>query len=51
MKQKKNAKTHAGIVGYGTYIPQYRIRTVDIARVWKKKEEDIIHYTGEERSA
>ncbi len=26
----------AGIISYGTYIPKYRIKTVDIAHFWKK---------------
>lgn len=26
----------SGIVGYGTYIPKYRVKTADIAAVWKK---------------
>lgn len=30
-----------GIVGYGTYIPKYRIRLSDIADVWQKVPEEI----------
>ncbi len=30
-----------GIVSYGTYIPRYRIRIADIARAWKKDEEEV----------
>lgn len=30
-----------GIVGYGTYIPKYRIKIADIADVWKKDPEVI----------
>ncbi|MBW2974257.1 hydroxymethylglutaryl-CoA synthase [Candidatus Woesearchaeota archaeon] len=31
----------AGIVGYGSYIPLYRIKTEEIARIWGKDPEDI----------
>jgi hydroxymethylglutaryl-CoA synthase len=30
-----------GIVSYGTYIPQYRVKTADIARAWGKRSSDI----------
>ena len=30
-----------GIVGYGVYVPSYRIKTSEIARVWKKDGGDI----------
>lgn len=31
-----------GIVGYGTYIPKYRIKLSDIAEVWKKDVDEIL---------
>lgn len=31
-----------GIVRYGTYIPQYRIRLSDIAAAWEKQGEEVI---------
>ncbi len=31
----------SGIVGYGTYIPKYRVKTADIAAVWKKDASEI----------
>lgn len=30
-----------GIVSYGTYIPQYRIRVADIAAAWKKEPREV----------
>ncbi len=30
------------IIGYGTYIPTFRIKLSDIAEVWKKNNEDIL---------
>ena len=32
-----------GIVGYGTYIPKYRIKLTDIADVWKKDQDEILN--------
>jgi len=32
----------AGIVGYGIYIPKYRIKLSEIAQVWKKDEVEIL---------
>ena len=31
-----------GIVGYGTYIPRFRLRTADIASAWNKDGQDVI---------
>jgi hydroxymethylglutaryl-CoA synthase len=30
-----------GIVGYGSYIPKYRLPAAEVARVWKGKEEGV----------
>ncbi len=35
-----------GIVSYGTYIPRWRVRLADIARAWKKNEEEIVSSLG-----
>lgn len=32
----------AGIVGYGIYIPKYRIKLSEIASMWKKDSEEIV---------
>ncbi|HSW88458.1 MAG TPA: hydroxymethylglutaryl-CoA synthase [Candidatus Saccharimonadales bacterium] len=32
----------AGIIGYGTYIPKYRIKLSDIAEMWQKDATEII---------
>lgn len=32
-----------GIVGYAAYIPKYRIKLSDIADVWKKDTQEILH--------
>ncbi len=31
-----------GIIGYGTYIPKYRIKLADIAEVWQKDSAEIV---------
>ena len=44
-------KHMVGIVSYGTYIPQYRIKLADIALAWKKDPKEIINSLGiEEKS-
>jgi hydroxymethylglutaryl-CoA synthase len=35
-----------GIVGYGAYIPRYRVKLGDIAGAWKKNPEEIIGSLG-----
>jgi hydroxymethylglutaryl-CoA synthase len=35
-----------GIVGYGTYVPGYRVRLADIAAAWNKDPEEIIGSLG-----
>lgn len=35
-------KIMVGIVGYGTYIPRYRLKLDDIAEVWKKDPQEIL---------
>ncbi|MDP6612983.1 MAG: hydroxymethylglutaryl-CoA synthase, partial [Candidatus Hydrothermarchaeota archaeon] len=32
---------NAGIVGYGAYIPRYRIKVSEIARIWKGEDKSI----------
>ncbi len=32
-----------GIVGYGAYVPKYRLKLTDIADVWKKDAGEILH--------
>ena len=40
-----------GIVSYGTYIPNYRIRVADIARAWKKDPTEVTRSLGVEEKA
>ncbi|MEM0330195.1 MAG: hydroxymethylglutaryl-CoA synthase, partial [Archaeoglobaceae archaeon] len=35
-----------GIVSYGTYIPKYRIKVEEIARIWKEDPESIKNGLG-----
>lgn len=37
----------AGIIGYGAYVPKYRIRSADIARIWGTDEGTIAKLVGE----
>ncbi|MEM2961094.1 MAG: hydroxymethylglutaryl-CoA synthase, partial [Candidatus Bathyarchaeia archaeon] len=39
-------KTSIGIIGYGGYIPSYRIKTSEIARVWGKDDESLQAVSG-----
>lgn len=39
--------TVAGIIGYGAYIPRYRIKAAEIAKVWGSDPERIKHLVGE----
>lgn len=38
---------HSGIIGYGGYIPIWRIRTRDIARIWGSDQERLKKLVGE----
>ncbi len=40
-----------GIIGYGVYIPSGRMKTSEIARVWKKDPLDIVNSLGVEEKA
>jgi hydroxymethylglutaryl-CoA synthase len=40
-----------GIVSYGTYIPQYRIRLADIALAWKKDPREVVGALGIDEKA
>lgn len=35
-----------GIVSYGTYIPQFRLRVADIARAWHKEPQEVVGSLG-----
>jgi hydroxymethylglutaryl-CoA synthase len=37
--QLMKPKREVGIVGYGAYVPRFRIKAVEIARVWRSTEE------------
>ena len=40
-----------GIVAFGSYVPQGRIKVSDIAAVWEKDGKDIIKSLGVEEKA
>lgn len=35
-----------GIISYGTYIPQHRIRIADIAAAWRKEPQEVVRSLG-----
>jgi hydroxymethylglutaryl-CoA synthase len=46
------SQTHTvGILGYGTYIPRYRLSITDIASVWQKDSDEIISALGVKEKA
>jgi hydroxymethylglutaryl-CoA synthase len=43
--------SHVGIVGYGAYVPKYRISTEEIARTWGKEGQKVGNSLGVDKKA
>src|SRR3990167_9222054 len=42
----QNYMQHSAILGFGVYLPRYRIRTCDIARHWEQDERALVASLG-----